>query len=164
MSIQIFISIWRERFCCLMSSSDGAAIDQTSYGCWVEENSVVLSSLQKSGSVPVGFTREYRVLTEVCGSMRSGFLLLNQRAQVAYSNASAIRLLQLGVGNSETLRDFSVHQHLVSLAADSHLADSELEQLWHCPEQESSLDLALADAVVRWLRVRCFPVRSVQGG
>src|SRR5438876_11321425 len=46
-------------------------------------------------SVPAAFTREYHILSEVCGSMSSGFMLLNQQ-RVIYSNPSALSLLRIG--------------------------------------------------------------------
>jgi len=99
-------------------------------------------------------------------------MLLNQRERVTYSNQSALRLLQVGKPDPTLLQDqsapqlqhFDVRKQLLSLAADPQQASTELERAWLCPEQEYSLDLALADAAVRWVRVRCFPVRDQQGG
>ncbi|WP_165423638.1 ATP-binding protein [Ktedonosporobacter rubrisoli] len=113
--------------------------------------------------IPAGFTREYRVLAEVCASMSSGFVLLNQQEHMVYSNPSAQRLLGLYQGNQATAEDFDIRQHLLSLVADPRQARSELELAWSHSEREYATDLALADVAVRWLRVRVFPVHSERG-
>jgi len=95
--------------------------------------------------------------------MSNGFMLLNQQERIAYSNQSALRLLHINKGDLGASQDFDVHKHLLSIAADPQLARSELEHVRFYPEQEYSTDLALADAAVRWLRVRSFPVRDQQG-
>src|SRR5579884_4473217 len=112
--------------------------------------------------IPAGFTREYHVLVEVCASMSSGFMLLNQQERVIYSNASALRLLRIGEDSLVDARNFDVREHLLSIAANPQLAQNELERVWHS-EQEYAADLALAAAAVRWLRVRTFPVHNDQG-
>src|SRR5579885_3453548 len=112
--------------------------------------------------IPAGFTREYHVLVEVCASMSSGFMLLNQHERVIYSNASALRLLRIGEDSLVDARNFDVREHLLSIAANPQLAQNELERVWHS-EQEYAADLALAAAAVRWLRVRTFPVHNDQG-
>lgn len=112
--------------------------------------------------IPAGFTHEYHVLAEVCGSMSSGFMLLNQQ-RVIYSNSSALRLLRIGKNDLIAPQDFDVRSHLLSLAADPQSANIELDRVWLRPEDEYSTDLALADAAVRWLRIHSFPVRNNRG-
>jgi hypothetical protein len=106
--------------------------------------------------VPAAFSHEYELLKEVCANMRSGFLLLNQREEIAYANQSAYRLLRLDeVGEQTQAFDFCAR--LTALATHPGEAGSELERLWRADAEERTIDLALADAAVRWLRVRCFP-------
>src|SRR5215472_3343941 len=104
--------------------------------------------------------REYYILDGVATNMRSGFILLNLAEQVAYSNPSAERLLGIASGMLLEQPVFDVRKQLISLAANPENAQAELDRLWLHPEQESSTDLALADAAVRWLRVHSFPVRD----
>ncbi len=113
-------------------------------------------------SVPAAFTREYHILSEVCGSMSSGFMLLNQQ-RVIYSNSSALSLLRIGKQDLVAEHDFDVRKHLLSLAAEPQFARSELDHVWQHPEEEFATDVALTDAAVRWLRVRSFPVRDNKG-
>jgi DNA-binding response OmpR family regulator/signal transduction histidine kinase len=117
----------------------------------------------KTDLIPAGFTREYHVLAEVCASMSSGFMLLNQQERVIYSNASALRMLSIGEGSQLDVRNFDVREHLLSIAANPQLAQNELERVWLHAEPEYAADLALAAAAVRWLRVRSFPVHNDQG-
>jgi DNA-binding response OmpR family regulator/signal transduction histidine kinase len=112
--------------------------------------------------IPANFTREYHVLTEVCGSMSSGFMLLNQQ-QVIYVNASALRLLQMSKHDLVDMQEFDVRGRLLDMAVDPPLAQEELNHLWLQPEREYAIELALTDASTsssRWLRVRSFPVRN----
>ena len=104
--------------------------------------------------------REYFILSEIATNMRSGFILLNPAEQVAYFNPSAERLI--GISRVKLIEQpiFDVRRQLISLAANPESAQKELERIWLHPEQESSTDLALADAVIRWLRVQSFPVRD----
>jgi len=92
--------------------------------------------------------------------MRSGFILLNPAEQVAYFNPSAERLIGISRGKLIEQPVFDVRKQLISLAANPESAQVELERIWQHPEQESSTDLALADAMIRWLRVQSFPVRD----
>jgi DNA-binding response OmpR family regulator/signal transduction histidine kinase len=112
--------------------------------------------------VPAAFTREYHILSEVCASMSSGFMLLNQQS-VIYSNPSVLRLLRIGKQDLIATHDFDVREHLLSLSAEPQLVRSELEHVWQHPEEECAADVALTDAAVRWLRVRSFPVRDNEG-
>ena len=105
-------------------------------------------------------TREYFILSEIATNMRSGFILLNPAEQVAYFNPSAERLIGISRGKLIEQPIFDVRKQLISLAANPESAQVELERIWLHPEQESSTDLALADAVIRWLRVQSFPVRD----
>jgi DNA-binding response OmpR family regulator/signal transduction histidine kinase len=112
--------------------------------------------------IPAGFTHEYHTLAEVCASMSSGFMLLKQQ-RVLYTNSSALRLLGISKQALVTAEEFDVHQHLLSLAADPQQAHPELDRVWLHPEQEYATELALADAAVRWLRIRSFPVHDNRG-
>lgn len=130
---------------------------------WVPENTSSLSPFQRSildnSMVPTAFTREYHVLTEVCESMSSGFMLLNQQ-RVIYSNPSALRLLHINKNDLLSPHSFDVRKHLLALVADPQQANAELDRVWLHPDQEYSTDLALTDAAVRWLRIRSFPVHD----
>jgi DNA-binding response OmpR family regulator/signal transduction histidine kinase len=137
---------------------------QANGGLWIEENARSLAqSTATKERIPAGFTREYRVLTEVCASMSSGFLLLNQHGCVTYSNLSALRLLHINKCDSAVLQHFDVRKHLLSRATHPQTARVELDQVWQHPDQEYCADLALADAAVYWLRMRSFPVRDRHG-
>jgi DNA-binding response OmpR family regulator/signal transduction histidine kinase len=113
--------------------------------------------------VPAAFTREYHILSEVCASMSSGFMLLNQQ-RVIYTNPSALRLLRISKQDLVAEHDFDVRKHLLSLSAEPQIAHSDLDAVWQHPEEEFSTDVALTDAAVSWLRVRSFPVRDNDGG
>jgi DNA-binding response OmpR family regulator/signal transduction histidine kinase len=104
--------------------------------------------------------REYYILSEITTNIRSGFILLNPAEQVTYFNPSAERLIGINSGMLQEQPVFDVRKHLISLAANPESAQTELDRIWLYPEQESSTDLALADAAVRWLRVQSFPVRD----
>ncbi len=145
-----------------MTSSIEGNDEKTNGGLWIEENAIspVQAVTNALDGVPAGFTREYQVLADVCASMSSGFVLLNEHERVTYANASALRLLRLNDQNRATLQDFDVHAHLLALAADLKVARSELDQVWQHVEQERSTELALTDATANWLRVQSFPVRN----
>jgi DNA-binding response OmpR family regulator/signal transduction histidine kinase len=104
--------------------------------------------------------REYYILSEITTNIRSGFILLNPAEQVTYFNPSAERLIGINNALLHEQQVFDVREHLISLAANPENAQAELDRIWLHPEQESSIDLALADAAVRWLRVQSFPVRD----
>ncbi|HEX3643116.1 MAG TPA: winged helix-turn-helix domain-containing protein [Ktedonobacteraceae bacterium] len=147
-----------------MDSSGEDRKHNVNSGLWIEENTVSLAqSTANKDRIPAGFTNEYRVLTEVCASMSSGFLLLNQHERVTYSNSSALRLLRVNNFDTAILQHFDVRKHLLSLATDPQKVRVELDQVWQHPDQEYSADLALADAAVYWLRMRSFPVRDSRG-
>lgn len=116
-----------------------------------------------STSLPVAFTAEYRLLSEVCASMSSGFLLLNVDERVTYANPGAQRLLCMQKMNASQLSEIDIRKHVISLAADPQHVGAELERAWQHPETEHATDLALMDAAVYWLRVRSFPVRDERG-
>jgi len=118
-------------------------------------------SAEQSNSLLAGLPQEHYLLAGVAANMRSGFILLNRKERVTYSNPSAQRLL--GISSSDLQPIFDVRKQLLSLAADPARAQVELDRVWEHPEQECSTDLALADAAVRWLRVQSFPVRDVPG-
>ncbi len=130
---------------------------------WAEKSTLPASSISTSTEKPAitssSLAREYYILDGVATNMRSGFILLNLAEQVAYSNPSAERLLGIASGMLLEQPVFDVRKQLISLSANPQSAEAELDRLWLHPEQESSTDLALADAAVRWLRVRSFPVR-----
>ncbi len=104
--------------------------------------------------------REYYILSEITTNIRSGFILLNPAEQVTYFNPSAERLIGINSGMLQEQPVFDVRKHLISLAANPESAQTELDRIWLHLEQESSTDLALADAAIRWLRVQSFPVRD----
>jgi DNA-binding response OmpR family regulator/signal transduction histidine kinase len=106
---------------------------------------------------------EYYLLAGIAANMRSGFLLLNQAERITYANPSAQRLLGIADELLDTRPAFDVRQQLVELAVNPASARAELDRLWRHPEEESSTDLALTSAAVRWLRVRSFPVRDNPG-
>jgi DNA-binding response OmpR family regulator/signal transduction histidine kinase len=135
-------------------------------GEWASEDAALSfqnsTIIDNSSMIPTGFTREYHVLSEVCASMSSGFMLLNQQ-RVIYSNPSALRLLRIAKNDLVSPQEFDVHNHLLSLVADPQLARAELDRVWLHPDLEYSTDLALADAAIRWLRIRSFPVHDDRG-
>jgi len=129
-------------------------------GWWAVESALSSSPgvLKDSETVSAGLLQEYSILAGVAANMSSGFLLLNSHERVTYFNASAVRLLDI---TSRTLIEqpiFDMHQQLLSLAAEPVQLQAELDRAWFTPELESSLEMALADAAVRWLRVRFFPL------
>lgn len=133
---------------------------------WRPQEKVVLPAqpvIKNFDGIPTGFTKEYHVLTEVCESMSNGFMLLNRRERVAYTNQSALRLLRINTRDGLLLEDFSVRDHLLAIAADPQQVRSELDRIWQSSEEEYYTDLALADAAIRWLRVHTFPVRDDLG-
>lgn len=127
-----------------------------------DTSSMGQASANDTEMVPAAFTREYHVLAEVCASMSSGFMLLNQQ-RVLYTNSSALRLLSVNKSDLVAAQDFDVRKHLLSLAAEPQIARPELDHVWQHPDEDFSTDLSLADAAVRWLRVRSFPVRDNKG-
>ncbi|GCE18088.1 ATP-binding response regulator [Dictyobacter kobayashii] len=148
-----------------MSSFTDHKHDKIPSGLWIAENATTLTESAERGvePIPAGFSREYQVLAEMCASMSSGFMLLNPRERVTYSNESALRLLRVNGYDQDSLQSFDVHKHLLSLAAKPQEARVELDQVWQHVDQEYSADLSLADAAANWLRVRSFPVRNEQG-
>lgn len=130
---------------------------------WGEDSSspsLAASSMERDISSPA-FAQN--LLANVAANMHSGFILLNQQQHIAYSNASAVRLL--GVSTRELLEEpvFDIRQRLLSIAAEPQHVQAALDRVWQHPEEEYSTDLALAHAAVRWLRVQCFPVRDPRG-
>jgi DNA-binding response OmpR family regulator/signal transduction histidine kinase len=135
-------------------------------GWWAVESA--LSSPQNAfkdatGVVPAGLVQEYSILAGVAANMSSGFLLLNSHERVTYFNASAIRLL--GITSRALIEQpvFDIHQQLLTLAAEPVRIQPELDRAWFTPETEATTDIALANAAVRWLRVRFFPLWDNQG-
>ncbi len=118
-------------------------------------------SAEQSNPLLAGLAQEHYLLAGVAANMRSGFILLNRKEHVTYSNPSAQRLLGISSRNLQPI--FDVRKQLLSLAADPARAQVELDRVWLHPEQECSTDLALADAAIRWLRVQSFPVHDIPG-
>lgn len=111
-------------------------------------------------ALATNLAEKYTLLAGIAGNMRSGFILLNEAEDLAYANPVARRLLHLEDDLLSTQPAFDVRQQLVALAVDPAIARTELDRLWDQPEEEGFLDLALADAAIRWLRVRSFPVHD----
>ncbi len=118
-------------------------------------------SSEQSNPLLAGLAQENYILAGVATNMRSGFILLNRTEHVTYSNPSAHKLLGINTRDLQPL--FDVRKQILSLAADPDYARTELDRVWRHPEQETTADLALADAAVRWLRVQSFPVCDVPG-
>ncbi|HVB25360.1 MAG TPA: ATP-binding protein [Ktedonobacteraceae bacterium] len=107
--------------------------------------------------------REYSVLAGVAANMSSGFILFNQHEHVTYFNTSALRLLGISSRMVVEQPKFDLPGQLLTLAADPDSVESTLNTAWRHTEEETSMDVALADAAVRWLRVHFFPVRDTAG-
>ncbi|HLJ35618.1 MAG TPA: ATP-binding protein [Ktedonobacteraceae bacterium] len=107
--------------------------------------------------------REYSVLAGVAANMSSGFILFNQHAHVTYFNPSALRLPGISGRMLSENPKFDLPGQLLTLAADPERVEAELDTAWRHAEEESSLDMALTDAAVRWLRVQFFPVHDTSG-
>ena len=146
-----------------------AAENRTNNGGWWAVESALFpaqNALKDADTLAVGLIQdiqEYSILAGVAANMSSGFLLLNSSERVTYFNASAVLLLGI---NRRTLIEqpiFDIHQQLLSLSAEPARIQPELDRAWFTPELESATDIALADAAVRWLRVRFFPLWDRQG-
>lgn len=137
-----------------------AADDKAKQGGWWAVESAFTSPQNAfkdaTGVVPAGLVQEYSILAGVAANMSSGFLLLNSHERVTYFNASAIRLL--GITSRVLIEQpvFDIHQQLLALAAEPARIQPELDRAWFTPETEATTDIALANAAVRWLRVRFF--------
>ncbi len=145
-----------------MNSNAGDRAHNSKTG-WVEEQKTSSDTLETPMLVPTSFTREYHMLTEVCSSMSSGFMLLNVQERVIYANPSVLRLLRLQKNELTNDGNFDLHAHLLALAVDPRRIQGELDRIWSYPEQEYSTDLSLIDVAARWLRVHSFPVRNPKG-
>lgn len=152
-----------------LTTGNGSDTDNDSW--WPEENALPTPPTSSETARGTGelyalskdFEQEHSILTGIAANMRSGFILLNAAEQVAYSNPGAERLLGINGSILRQQGSFDVRKRLVSLAVDPNSAQTELDRIWHHPEQEGFTDLALADAAVRWLRVLSFPVRDDPG-
>ncbi|HEX4207889.1 MAG TPA: ATP-binding protein [Ktedonobacteraceae bacterium] len=140
-----------------MYSNEGAYQDS------IKRDRKTQTALRHVEGVPVGFTQQFRALADVCSSMSSGFVLLNEGEQVTYANQHALRLLRLHKRDLLTPEPCDVRAQLLTISAEPQQARPGLEQLWAATEREASTDLALADAAVQWLRVRAFPVHDERG-
>lgn len=140
---------------------------------WFAESNIMTTAqqpvadqpVQAVPSLPVGFTREFAALADVCGNLSSGFLLLNEQERIIYCNQSALRLLRLTKSTASSTEKLDLRKQLLALAADPLRARSDLERLWRATEQEYTIELALTSgedqgSTTRWLRLRTFPVRS----
>lgn len=148
-----------------MDVAAGHRAERSKSGWWAIESSQSPSQAASPDTtvVPAELIREYRVLAEVAATMASGFLLLNQREHVTYFNASALRLL--GIQSRDVIEQpaFDIRGRLLARSVEPERARQALDMLWARPEEELSVDLALVDAALRWLRVRSFPMRDPQG-
>jgi signal transduction histidine kinase len=154
-----------------MDLTTGNGSDNGTDGWWTEKDAlppshVAAEKMQRPEELHVlsqNFAQEHYILAGVAANMRSGFILLDAEEQVAYANPGAERLLGIKDQALHGQGIFDVRKQLVSLAVDPNVAQTELDRIWYHPEQESFIDLALADAAVRWLRVLSFPVRAEPG-
>lgn len=146
------------------SSGDSAHTNAyvNKYGWWPDDKRSTTQIPAKTDIVPAGFTQEYRILAEVAANMSSGFVLFNTQERITYTNQNALRLLHISKSDLTAEQDFDIRKHLLSITAEPASACVELDRVWLQPEQELSADIALADATVRWLRLRSFPVRGEQ--
>ncbi|HET8846311.1 MAG TPA: ATP-binding protein, partial [Ktedonobacteraceae bacterium] len=121
-------------------------------------------SEQESITLPTNPADQQAILIGIVANLRSGFILFDSAEAVAYANSSAQRLLGLEHARTGSHSPaFDMRKQLVTLAANPTTAGVELDRLWKDPETESFVDLALADAAIRWLRIHCFPVRAQLG-
>ena len=141
---------------------DRAANDPAdAHSWWVEEHALSPFTLPAHAFPEAMYP--YAALAGVASNMSSGLILLDREEHVAYSNPSAERLLGISCREMLELPVFDVRAHLLTLATDRDGARAELDRLWLHPEQELAADFALSDALVRWLRVRSFPVKDEPG-
>ena len=149
-----------------MDFAAGDGVDAGNKGWWTVESALSPLSPSHISSKDTGIASAelvHSILAGIAANMSSGFLLLNARERVTYFNASAVRLL--GIKNRELIEQpiFDVRKHLLSLAAEPEEVRAELDCAWFSPQQESSTDIALADAALRWLRIHCFPMWDASG-
>ncbi len=153
----------RERLYVCMESPAAHEADSSKSGWWAVEKAQSSSQASDSAVVSEELMREYRVLAAVAATMSSGFVLLNRREHITYFNASAARFLGVQSDDLIARPAFDIRQQLLSRSIEPESAREALETLWAQPERETSIDLALVDAAIRWLRVRNFPMRDAQG-
>src|SRR5260370_7892256 len=116
-------------------------------------------SSEQSNPLLAGLTQEHYLLAGVAANMRSGFILLNRKEHVTYSNPSAQRLL--GINNRDLQPVFDVRKRLLPLAPDPHRAQVELDRVWHPTEQERSTALPLPPAPIPCLLVQSYPTHDL---
>lgn len=134
-------------------------------GSKVTAQQVMTTSLSSDDALNtplVQLAGERGILASVTSNMASGFVLFDCQQRIAYANARAEHLLGLDAGALVDHPAFDLRKQLLSLAADPHLAEEELERLWTNPD-EVAADLSLTHAAIQWLRVRSFPVRDEPG-
>src|SRR5258707_1418086 len=128
---------------------------------------LISSGSSKTGSPSLtpatDLAEENTILAGIAANMRSGFLLFNQAEHITYANPSAWRLLHVADNLLDTHTTFDVREQLVALAVNPSIVRLELRRLWRHPTEESSTDLALTDAGIRWLRVQSFPIHDTPG-
>ncbi len=148
-----------------MDFAAGNGADANSTGWWAVERAISPShtSFNDTAMISAELIQEYRVLASVAGVMHCGFLLLNQKERVTYFNASALRLL--GIQSRDLIEQpaFDIHKQLLALAAEPERMRVELNYIWDHPEEETTVELALIDAAIGWLRLHSFPMRDVPG-
>ncbi|MFL5592387.1 MAG: ATP-binding protein [Ktedonobacteraceae bacterium] len=149
-----------------MDFAAGDGVDAGNKGWWTVESALSPLSPSHISSKDTGVASAelvHSILAGIAANMSSGFLLLNARERVTYFNASAVRLL--GIKSRELIEQpiFDVRKHLLSIAAEPEEVRAELDCAWFSPQQESSTDIALADAALRWLRIHCFPMWDARG-
>ena len=130
------------------AAGNGADTNTNNSGWWAVEGALFPSHIfsKESDILSAGLLQEYSVLAGVAANMSSGFLLLNVGERGTYFNASAVRLL--GIDSHELIEQpvFDVRKQLLTLATEPESVESELNRAWFAPEQESSTDIALANA------------------
>lgn len=134
-------------------------------GSKVTAQQVMTTSLSSDDALSaplVQLAGERGILASVTSNMASGFVLFDCQQRITYANARAEHLLGLDAGALVDRPAFDLRKQLLSLAADPHLAEEELERLWTNPD-EVAADLSLTHAAIQWLRVRSFPVRDEPG-
>jgi len=149
----------------IMDFATGNGADTNAHGWWAvaDAGTPSLISSKNLDIVSAELIQEYRVLAGVAANISSGFLLLDTHERVTYFNASALRLLSMPRRELVEPPVFDVRKHLLSLAADRDHAHAELDRIWFSSEQEASIDIALADAAVHWLRIHYFPIWDTPG-
>ncbi len=147
----------------LAAGSGAGAYNTGGHGWWAVDISPSQASTEDGAIVSEKFIQEYTVLAAVAATMSCGFLLLNQKGQVAYFNASAVRLLDVSSQELIEQPGFDIREQLLARAVEPERARDELNYIWEHPERETAAELALMDGTTRWLRLRSFPIHDKPG-